>query len=153
MGWFEPELKIFRRGTNAAGQPRVTLRPEHTVADVWQAGVEEVVIQAKVRPALVVSREREHDLRKLVSLVPIYRVGDGAFFEEHRDEIRARGIPGLFWLDQLRINDVTEPRVVDCTAMLSVPLPLVKGRTRIGVLDPITYWAIKRYWSESVVAK
>jgi hypothetical protein len=124
---------------------------ESHLDDAWAAGAEYVLMKAKLRPAVVVSTEKEHAVRNRARLVPLHTISEGGFYETNRQAIRDQDIPGLYWIDGLRINGVVEPRVADCTSMVKVPLSLLAGRQRIGLLDPKTLLALKEFWSESVV--
>ncbi len=131
------------------------MRPvdERKLPDAWKLGAHELVLlHAKLRPALVVSTEKEHDLRKSVRLMPLYKVTDDkGFYAEHENEIRRRDIPGLFWIDDVPIDGAREPRVVDCARVVRFPMTLLGGRERIAVLDTMSLFALKKHWSESVL--
>lgn len=151
MAWYPDRLFLLRPRESDVSKQRPV--EEHKLPDAWKLGTDELVLlHAKLRPALVVSTEKEHDLRKSVRLMPLYKVDDDkGFYSEHEIEIRRRDIPGLFWIDDVPIEGALEPRIVDCARVVRFPKKLLAGRERIAVLDTMSLFALKKHWSESVL--
>lgn len=154
VAWYDNRFQILRPRDPSDSRVQQPVW-EDEVPDAWmREGGELMVLQAKRRPALVVSTDDEHQARRAVRLLPLYKVSEErGWYQRNEAAIREDEKPGLFWLDDVPIEGHPEPRVVDCARMVRHPLVNINSGTgtRIATLDPDTLLAIKRHWSKFVL--
>ncbi len=148
--WYPDTLYLLRpRG----GDPKKKrLYKESELDNAWNIDSnEEVVMNGKLRPAVIVSNDKEHRERGVARLLPLLR--PTRYHLQHEAEIRADGIPGLAWLDEvpIRRNAAKESVVVECTRGVRLPMVLVERRERIATMDLDTVKALRQLWADYIV--
>lgn len=155
VAWYPDKLYLLRH--DDLSEPHKLRRyEEHDLRDAWKIGTDEwLLLRAKLRPAVVISSEAEHQVRGSVRLMPLYKLtDDNRYYERNEASIRAGDIPGLFWIDGVPVHGVPEAQVVDCARGVRYPKAHLDTRDpdeRIAVLDPLTLLALKQFWSESIL--
>ena len=110
-----------------------------------------MVLQAKRRPAMVVSPDEENKDRQAVRIVPLLRTTEeNAWYRDNEAEIRGERKPSYFWLDDVPFKTGPEPRVIDFAKAIRFPLQHVNKQERITILDRETVVGIKRQYSKFV---
>lgn len=110
-----------------------------------------MILQAKRRPAMVLSSDQENRDRQAARIVPLLRTTEeNAWYRDHEAEIRGEQKPSYFWLDDVPFKTGPESRVVDFAKAIRFPLDHVNNQERIAVLEPETVVAIKRQYSKFV---
>jgi hypothetical protein len=155
VAWYPEKLYLLRH--DDLSEPQKLRRfEERDLPDAWRLGTDEwVLLRAKLRPAVVVSSEAEHQARGSVRLMPLYKItDDNSYYERNEALIRAGDIPGLFWIDDVPVHGAPESQVVDCARVVRFPRALLDSRAnsdRIAVMDPLLLLALKQFWSESIL--
>lgn len=121
VAWYDNRFQILRPRDPSDSRVQQPVW-EDEVPDAWmREGGELMVLQAKRRPALVVSTDDEHQARRAVRLLPLYKVSEErGWYQRNEAAIREDEKPGLFWLDDVPIEGHPEPRVVDCARMVRI---------------------------------
>lgn len=146
--WYPHTLYLLRPREGEARKKRIYAEGE--LDNAWKIGTdEEVVWRGKLRPAVIISSEREHRERGAAHLLPLLRPTQ--WHLDHEAEIRRNdGIPGFAWLDNVPIKKGSAPeaRVVDCAKGVRPPMVLIERRVRIALMDADTVKELRELWSD-----
>jgi hypothetical protein len=127
------------------------LYKESELDNAWKIDSdEEVVVRGKLRPAVIISSEREHRDRGCAHVLPLLRPTQ--WHLDHEAEIRRDGIPGLAWLDNVPIRrNAPESVVADCSRGVRPPMVHVERRERIALMDLETVKELRQLWADYLV--